>query len=147
MVFVGFRYVQIWIFLCSFSPTCLVVEKISIRQKKKFFWATEWALKYRGPTGPVEPAGPGGAGLGPAKKIRLLSGRVWVLGPDPRVGPGYEKTRPEPDPLPFLSVSITTHFLAFSLSIGFVILAMSIRIQSQGRNEAINIIRRQQCAP
>ena len=102
MVFVGFRYVQIWIFLCSFSPTCLVVEKISIRQKKKFFWATEWALKYRGPTGPVEPAGPGGAGLGPAKKIRLLSGRVWVLGPDPRVGPGYEKTRPEPDPLPFL---------------------------------------------
>ena len=67
MVFVGFRYVQIWIFLCSFSPTCLVTEKISIRQKKKF-WAIEWALKYRGPTGP------GGAGLGPAKKIRLLIG-------------------------------------------------------------------------
>ena len=35
MVFVGFRYVQIWIFLCSFSPTCLVAENISIRQKKK----------------------------------------------------------------------------------------------------------------
>ena len=67
MVFVGFRYVQIWIFLYSFSPTCLVTEKISIRQKKKF-WAIEWALKYRGPTGP------GGAGLGPAKKIRLLIG-------------------------------------------------------------------------
>ena len=36
MVFVGFRYVQIWIFLYSFSPTCLVAEKISIRQKKFF---------------------------------------------------------------------------------------------------------------
>ena len=32
MVFVGFQSVQIWIFLCSFSPTCLVAEKISIRQ-------------------------------------------------------------------------------------------------------------------
>ena len=55
MVFVGFQSVQIWIFLCSFSPTCLVAEKISIRQFF-FFWVTEWALKYHGPTGPVEPA-------------------------------------------------------------------------------------------
>ena len=102
MVFIGFRYVQIWIFLCSFSPTCLVAEKISIRQKFFFFWATEWALKYCGPTGPVKPVGPGGAGLGPAKKIRLLIGPGSGLGSRPAGRAGYEKTRPEPDPLPFL---------------------------------------------
>ena len=51
--------------------------------KKFFFWAIEWALKYRGPTGPVEPAGPGGAGLGPVKKIRLLIGAGSGLGSRP----------------------------------------------------------------
>ena len=33
-----------------------------------FDWATEWAMKYHGPTGPVEPAGPGGDGSGPREK-------------------------------------------------------------------------------
>ena len=30
-------------------------------------------------------------------------GRVRVFGTDPQVGSGYGKTRPEPEPLPFLS--------------------------------------------
>ena len=33
-----------------------------------FDWATEWALKYHGPTGPVEPAGPGEGGSGLQEK-------------------------------------------------------------------------------
>ena len=70
MVFVGFRSVQIWIFLCSFSPTCLVAEKISIKQI--FFF-----LGHRmGPEvpWPNEACGARGAGLGPTKEIRLLIG-------------------------------------------------------------------------
>ena len=88
MVFVGFRYVQIWIFLCSFSRTCLVAKKISIRQKKKNLGhrmgpEVPWPNRARGTRGPC------GAGLGPTKKIRLLigpgsgcgskpGGRAWV---------------------------------------------------------------------
>ena len=65
MVFVGFQSVQIWIFLCSFSPTCLVAEKISIRQNFFFF------LGHR--MGPEVPWSNGARGareacLGPAKK-------------------------------------------------------------------------------
>ena len=93
MVFVGFRSIQIWIFLCSFSPTCLVAKKISIRQF--FFWATEWALKYHGPTGPVVPAGwvwaPQKNSFTNRAGFRL---RVQVRGS----GLGMIK----PDPLPFL---------------------------------------------
>ena len=54
-------------FLVFFFPSylvaekipCLVAEKINIRQTFFFYWATKWALKYHGPTGPVEPAGLG----------------------------------------------------------------------------------------
>ena len=73
-------------FLVFFFPSCLVAEKIpclvaekiNIRQTFFFYWATEWALKYHGPTGPVEPAGPG-------KKIRLVNGPSlgcgsWFMG-------------------------------------------------------------------
>ena len=69
-------------FLVFFFPSylvaekipCLVAEKINIRQTFFFYWATEWALKYHGPTGPVEPTGPGGGGFRPRKKIRLVNG-------------------------------------------------------------------------
>ena len=71
MVFVGFQSVQIWIFLCSFSPTCLVAKKISIRQ---FFFF----LGHR--MGPEVPWSNGARGareacLGPAKKPAR---RVWA---------------------------------------------------------------------
>ena len=88
MIFVGFRFVQIWIFLYSFSPTCLVAEKISIRQKKILG-------HIMGPEVPW-PNGARGArqgGSGPRKKkIHLL------IGP----GSGMKKIRSEPDPLSFL---------------------------------------------
>ena len=84
MVFVGFQSVQIWIFLCSFSPTCLVAEKISIRQKKILG-------HIMGPEVPW-PNGARGArqgGSGPRKKKNSFTNRA---------GFGYEKnpirTRP-----------------------------------------------------
>ena len=49
----------------------------------------------------MEPAGPSGAGLGPAKKNPFTN----RAGFGSRVGLGYEKTQPEPDPLPFLTTS------------------------------------------
>ena len=61
-------------FSCVLFPLLVWLLGKLVLGKKKIFWATEWALKYRGPTGPVEPAGSAGAGLGPAKKIRLLIG-------------------------------------------------------------------------
>ena len=70
---------------CSFSPPVWLLRK-SILGKHFFFnWATEWALKYHGPTGPVEPVGPCGGGFGPRKKIRLVNGpgpghRSWPAG-------------------------------------------------------------------
>ena len=40
-----------------------------------FYWAIEWALKYHGPTGLVEPTRPGGGGFEPRKKkICLVNG-------------------------------------------------------------------------
>ena len=57
---------------CSFSPLVWLLRK-SILGKHFFYWATEWALKYDGPMGPVEPAGPGGDKSGPRKKIRLVN--------------------------------------------------------------------------
>ena len=71
---------------------------------------------WTGPAGPVEPRG---VGPGLEKKTRLVNGpgpgrgswpagRVRVMGLGPRVGSGYGKTRPEsdPDPLPFLVLTI-----------------------------------------
>ena len=74
---------------CSFSPPVWLLRK-SISGKHFFFWATEWALKYRGPMGPVEPTGLGGGESVPRKKIRLVNepgpgnrswpvGWIWVL--------------------------------------------------------------------
>ena len=78
----------------------MVAEKINIRQTFFFFdWATEWALKYHGPTRPVEPVGPDEGGFGPWKK-NPFSKRAVSLGP--RVESEYGKTRLKPDPLPFL---------------------------------------------
>ena len=55
-------------------------------------------------TGPAES---GGEGSGPRKK-NSLSKRAgfgpWGL--SLQVGSGYEKTRPKPDPLPFLSLTL-----------------------------------------
>ena len=78
---------------------CLVAEKINIRQTFFFYWATEWALKYHGPMGPVELAGPGGGGFRPRKKNlfgkRAGSGpRVLARGSGPNMEkPGLNPTR------------------------------------------------------
>ena len=61
-------------FSCVLFPLLVWLLRKLVLGKKKKNWATKWALKYRGPTGPVEPTGPGGVGLGPAKKIRFLIG-------------------------------------------------------------------------
>ena len=39
------------------------------------------------------------------------------MGLAPRVGSGYEKTRPEPDPLPFLLPALDSHNLAIRFAI------------------------------
>ena len=69
-----------------------------------FFWLGHklGPISKRGPRGPW---GPAGAGLGPREKTRYPK----QGGSGPRVlsrgsGSGYEKTRPEPDPLPFLDL-------------------------------------------
>ena len=82
---------------CSFSPPVWLLRK-SILGKHffiLFYSATEWALKYHGPTGPMEPAGPSRAGPGPEKKIHLVNGP----------GPSMEK----PGPLSFLSPVLVSH--------------------------------------
>ena len=74
-----------WVF---FFPSCLVTEKINVRQTF-FYWATEWALKYHGPMGPMEPSKLDWGGSGPQEKICLVNGsgpsrgswhagQVWV---------------------------------------------------------------------
>ena len=94
-------------FLVFFFPSCLVAEKIpclvaekiNIRQTFFFFFysATEWALKYHGPTGPVEPAGPGGDGSGPREKNpfskRIGSGLRGLTR-----GSGSDIEKPDPNP-------------------------------------------------
>ena len=85
-------------FLVFFFPSylvaekipCLVAEKINIRQTFFFYWATKWALKYHGPMGLVEPAGPG-------KKnpfSKWAGSRLWVL----VHGSGSDMEIPGPNP-------------------------------------------------
>ena len=74
MVFVGFRSVQIWIFLCSFSPTCLAAEKISIRQIFFFFLGHRMGPEVPWPNGAHGAREAWRGGSGPRKKIRLLIG-------------------------------------------------------------------------
>ena len=63
-----------------------------------FGWATNWAQSLNGARG---------ARLGqvraPGKNPVPKTGRVRATGLAPRVRSGYEKTRPEPNTLPFLS--------------------------------------------
>ena len=65
------------------------------RIKFFFCWATDWALKWYGWTGPV---GPDRASLR-VKKTCLLK----EVGSDNRGGFRHKETRPESDPLSFLS--------------------------------------------
>ena len=94
MVFVDFRFVQIWIFLCSFSSTCLVAEKINIRQKI-FFLGHRMGPEVLWPNGAH---GARGTSLGPAKKIHLLIGpgssRGSRLAGRARVWKNSARTRP-----------------------------------------------------
>ena len=100
MVFVSFRYVQIWIFLCSFSPTCLVAKKISIRQKKKKILGHRMGPEVPWPNGARGARGARWGGSGPRKKNPFTNqagfgSRVQTRGS----GPSMKK----PDPLPFLA--------------------------------------------
>ena len=79
--------------------------KIKLGFNSKFFflgWAMIWAADYaqiwQGLTGPAGPRRPGRVSLGPGKRISFNK----RAGSGLRVGSRYEKTRPEPDPLPFL---------------------------------------------
>ena len=85
-----------------------------------FDWATEWALKYHGPTGLVEPAGPGGGGSGPRKENpfskRAESGlRVLAR----RSGLDMEKSNPNPTRChSYLSQPFGSFQLGFSIWLG-----------------------------
>ena len=62
-----------------------------------FDWATEWALKYHGLTGPMEPAGPG-EGESELREKNPFSKRV-EFGPQVlacELGPNMEKLGPNP---------------------------------------------------
>ena len=62
-----------------------------------FVQATEWAMKYHSPTGPVEPARPGGDRSGPCEK-NLFSKRTGFGLQVLTCGSGSDIEKPDPNP-------------------------------------------------
>ena len=102
MVFVGFQSVQIWIFLCSFSPTIWLLRK-SISGKHFFLlFGHRMGPEVPRPNGAHGACGAQWGRSGPQEKNPFSK---WA-------GSRYGKTQPEPDPLPFLSPVLVSHIFS-----------------------------------